>query len=658
MTNMTREILRPNKAAYIALASLLLSASLWAQKTPEREKNDSIAAKYKNENAVYTNYTEHLIITEDDGELQANSYVTMDKLLISDVAPTTQNADFFQSSDLHPVINYSATAMIPDKKGGYKKVPNYGLGAGGQFTGSFYDDVMGLEAYYTGLTKNSVTETKYTLQSTNINLLPGFYFQDEIPILNSVYEVTAPDYVKMKFVIRNDKNINIKETKEDKKDGKITYRFIAKDLRAFKSYTQVPSAKYYVPHIIPYIESFRLTGAKKDSVILRDPEALYKYDYSYVKDLNIKLDTPLVRIVNEITKNDKTQREKTAHIYNWVQNHIHYIAFEKGMQGLVPRPADTVFKRKYGDCKDMASICMAMCRQAGIKAYFASIGTTDIPYSIDEVHSQHCFNHKICAVNLDNDWVFLDATDNIQPFGANREDIQGKEAFISIDANNYKIVKIPVEPADKNVVTDSTFIRLSYTQVTGSIKRSATGYHAWDMIRTVNDYKNEDRDKIFKEILSRGADNYQQLKYAVNVNENKNVTLSADFNLPDYAHMIGKEYIINMNLDRPFGNQRMNDSERSVGYYYRNKSKTTEVVVLDIPEGYKVTHLPAEAHGSLDGVWNYKISYSANKEKVVLTKEYELQSLSLDASAFAMNNKVIDDLNHAYKESVVLTANK
>jgi hypothetical protein len=102
----------------------------------------------------------------------------------------------------------------------------------------------------------------------------------------------------------------------------------------------------------------------------------------------------------------------------------------------------------------------------------------------------------------------------------------------------------------------------------------------------------------------------------------------------------------------------MNDTERNVGYYYPNKEKVKEVVILDIPEGYKVTHLPGEAHGGLDGVWSYKISYKADKKQIVLTKEYELQSLSLDAKEFARNNKVIDDLNHAYKESVVLTANK
>ena len=52
------------KAVCVVVAALLLHAPLWAQKTAEREKNDSIAAKYKHEHAVYLNYKEKLVIAE------------------------------------------------------------------------------------------------------------------------------------------------------------------------------------------------------------------------------------------------------------------------------------------------------------------------------------------------------------------------------------------------------------------------------------------------------------------------------------------------------------------------------------------------------------------------------------------------------------------
>ena len=647
------------KAVCVVVAALLLHAPLWAQKTAEREKNDSIAAKYKHEHAVYLNYKEKLVIAEEDGSLTANTYVTMEKLFISDLSPATNNTDQFWYSDFHPLTDWSGLASIPDKKGGYKRVPNYAFGEGGQVTDVFYDDLRGVMAYYSGLTKNAVTETKYSMEHTDIAQLVPFDFQQDIPIVNAVYEVTAPAYVNINFILKNLDHLKLKQTKEEK-NGNIVYTYSAQDVPAYKSFGKTPSALYYYPHVIPYISSYRLTGAAKDSLVLKNPDALYKYEYAHVKDLNIQIDTPLKRVVNEITRNDKTEREKAAHIYNWVQQNIHYIAFEKGLEGFVPRPADTVMKRKYGDCKDMASMCMAMCRYAGIKAYFACIGTWDLPYTHDELPSPHLYNHMICAAKPDGEWVFMDGTDNIQPFGENRYDIQGKEALICIDANNYKIIKVPVATADKSMVTDSTFMHLDYTHLAGNIKQYNTGYPAWHVATIMNYLKNEERDKAIRNMLSRGADNFKQVKYDVNagLTGNKDVVLSADFNLKDYAHIVGKEYYVNMNLDRLFANESMHDTDRTVGYYYRNKGKTKEVVVLDIPEGYKVAHLPEAAHGGLDGVWSYNISYKADKNKIVLTKEYELQALSLSTQQFADNNKIVEGLNHCYKQSVVLTANK
>ncbi len=662
MTNHKKYMLHMNKTVSLLVAALLLTPALKAQKTEDRVKNESIAAKYKDDNAVYTNYTEKLVISQDeyDGSLVANTYVTMNKLLISDLAPTTENMDVFDFSDFFQLRHVSCVSYIPDKKGGYKRVDdNSGFSLAGQVGGSFYDDERLVVAYYTALPKGTVTETRYTLENMDVTMLNGFSFGNQLPVAATKFIVEAPEFVHLDFAIKNKDNIAIKQDKEVR-DGKTIYTFTANNLRPAKQYNLVPSSAYYVPRIMPYITSYRLPGAKKDSVILRDADALARHHFAYVKDLNIKLDTPLARIAEQITKNDKTDRQKAEHIYNWVQDHIHYIAFEKGLQGLVPRPADTVYKRMYGDCKDMASMCMGMCRHVGLKAYFATIGTRAIPYAIDEIPTQSCFNHMICAVKLGDEWLFLDGTDNTQPIGANRYDMQDKEAFIYIDAAHHNTVKIPVVPADKNTVTDSTFLRIDNKDLKGKVTQHATGYDAWEMTYVKKYVKGKDLDDMVRTRLMRGSDNFTQVKYELNTTNkgNKDAGLNATFTVGEYAHKVGKDYVVNMNLARTYKNLRMNDSERKVGYFFPYKEKVKEVVVLDIPEGYKVTHMPADAHGGMDGVWQYNISYKADKKQVVLTKEYQLQSLSLGADKFAANNKIVDQLNKEYKESVILTAKK
>ncbi len=641
-------------------AGMFLSPALHAQLSAERLKNDSIAAKYKNENAVYTNYTQRLVIGQEEGSLVAHSYVTMEKLLISDLSPTINNRDDFSYSDFNALTDYAGFVKIPTATD-YKKIRSFNFGEGGAGDDVFYDDFREVQVHYTGLEKNALTETKYSIEHTDIYLLPPFFLQEDIPIASVTYEVTAPKYVNINFVLKNTDNITIKQTKEENNNN-IIYRFTATGIPAIKNYKHVPSVLLYsAPHIIPYIASYRLTGAKKDSVILRDPMAMYKHVYQYVRNLNMKTDTFLNNTVSALTKNDKTPREKAAHIYDWVQKNIHYIAFEKGLEGFIPRPADTVFKRKYGDCKDMSSIIMTMCRKAGLDAHFVWIGTSKKPYTFEETPLPLVCNHMICALKLDGEWIFMDGTDASLPFGKNRDDIQGKQAMIAIDDANYKIVTIPVESADKNVTTDSTFIRITEdNKIAGTVKLAYKGYQAWDMKLAMMYQKGEEREKAIKAHTQRGSNKYflARYNYVPGSDENRDVSIDADFRVDDYVQKVGKECIVNMNLKRDFEDNRINDPERKVPYFYDYKQRTNEVVVLSIPEGYKVTYLPKDAQGEADGLWNYKISYKADKNTITLMKEYQLNTLSVNEKQFAEHNKVVDHLKKLYKESVVLTAKK
>ena len=298
---------------------------------------------------------------------------------------------------------------------------------------------------YSGLVKKSVTELKYAIEYSDVHMLYPFYFHDfddNLPIVKATFEVTVPKYVNINFVLKGEHTSWIKQTKEDNSTT-TTYTFTADDLPPSKSFSDVPSSHYYLPHVVPYITSYKHFADDKVTDMLGNPDQLYKYLYKFISKVNMVDDTLITKTVAQITKNDHTQKEKAAHIYQWVQKNLHYVAFEDGLEGFIPREAKVVCTRKYGDCKDMASISVAMCRKAGLDAHLAWIGTTDLPYTNEETPSPIVNNHMICAVKIDDKWMFIDGTHPLLPFGENREDIQGKEAMISIDTTHYKIVTIP-----------------------------------------------------------------------------------------------------------------------------------------------------------------------------------------------------------------------
>jgi len=639
-------------------AALLLSSSVIAQE-PDTALISSAMKQYAHENAVITNYTQRLEIKYEDGEIQAHTIIKKDRLLIGELSPSVSNYDIVQDYVFDQVTNLDAVAYIPKKTGGFRQEHKHSVYQSG--AGDGISDARLLITSFTGLTKGSFIRLMATQDHPELTAIPSFIPVENFPIMHAVYEVVVPKYVDIRFVMKGENTSVFRQTKEEK-NGNYIYRFTADNIPAYKGFEHVPSIYYYQPHVVPLIASYRLPGLTKDSVLLSDPAHLFKSQYRFINNLNVKKDTAIERVVADITKGDVTQRQKAEHIYQWVQKNVHYVAFEIGLGGWIPREADTVCKKMYGDCKDMSSLLMTMCRTAGIEACFTWIGTTHLPYTFEETPMPAVSNHMICALHLDNDWIFIDGTHFNLPFAANRDDIQGKEAMIAIDKDHYKIVTIPVVPADKNVTIDSSFIRMSANNGTldGEFKDKYVGYPAWNLGYVLG-YETKDKEeteKLVEKLTARGSDKYDLGKYKLTASEkgNRDVSISGNFTVEGYVHNIGKDYIINMNLTRFMEDEHIDTTDRKAAWYFKYKNIVKEVVVLDIPAGYKVTYLPKNAQGKLDDMWSYKISYKSDGKKITQTREYTINTMSISPRYFNEHNKVVDELEKQYKESVVLTA--
>ncbi len=423
-----------------------------------------------------------------------------------------------------------------------------------------------------------------------------------MPVVQSVFEVTAPKYVQMKFIIRGTLANQVQKAIEENKNT-VTYTFKADNVPALENYDFVPSADWYALHIIPYIVSYKMPGEEKTQ-LLGDPDHLYNYLYGFIRNINTQEDENITQTAAAITKGDKTQSEKAAHIYQWVQQNIHYIAFEDSLEGYIPRQAAIICSRKFGDCKDMASILVALCRKAGIDAYFTWMGTSAKPYTYEETPLPKVASHMICTAKISDDWIFMDGTHPLIPFGTVPSNLQGKEALVGINEKEYKILKVPETDPQSSLITDTMFLTINDVQLKGKTVLHLHGYPSWDLQSQLIYRKNESRDKYIRSYLERGSNKYMQdsYDYAPSDTGSKPCTLTATFVLDNYLQKVGKEYYVNLNLKTHFEDNHV-DSSRDIPEYFAYKDVEKDAVILDIPAGYHVSYLPPEAGGKVDGVW-------------------------------------------------------
>jgi hypothetical protein len=558
----------------------------------------------------------------------------------------------FTHSSFHQLQEYEAYTHTSESK--KIKVTNFKT-TDSKTSGIFYDDVKETMFDFPAIGPGAVGTLQLNLLHKDAHLLSPFYFTKRIPVVKSELRISFPKDMQIKYVIRGDDKKKIRFTQETKR-GEIIYNFAADSLESDLPYPDAPAAAYYAPHVVFYIEKYK--NEKGETVsYLGNTDDLYRLNYSFIEHINKEIKPETRQIIDSLTANVQSKEEKARRIYRWVQQNIKYVAFEEGMEGFIPRDANLVCSRRFGDCKDMSSILTVMLNAAGVPAYYTWIGTRHIPYRYTEVPTPVVDNHMICTILLDGNYIFLDGTDPTCIFGTPSEGIQGKEALVSMGAAEYKILTVPVPAKQQNTLIDSTILELNSNGITGTISIDMNGYFAMDMFGFFIYTSEKEREKQLKGRFNRGSNKFNLTGFDVAENSQAgNIRLTGKFTLQDYAKKIGDDWFINMNLFKFYEHQEIETPKRQMPIEFPFRFSKKYVTVLNIPAGYKLSHVPASSNYQ-NKVWGFRFSYEQKAGQLILTQEFENDHLLLHPEDFTEWNKVLEHLYPLYKETISLTKN-
>ncbi|MEZ5892704.1 MAG: DUF3857 domain-containing transglutaminase family protein [Parvularculaceae bacterium] len=98
----------------------------------------------------------------------------------------------------------------------------------------------------------------------------------------------------------------------------------------------------------------------------------------------------------------------------FVQDQIRYVADESGVGSHLPRAPATVVERGWGDCKDKATLLVAILRQLGVEAYVALTDNDAGSALPQQAPSPYAFDHAIVVAVFDGERRWIDATISLQ----------------------------------------------------------------------------------------------------------------------------------------------------------------------------------------------------------------------------------------------------
>ena len=256
------------------------------------------------------------------------------------------------------------------------------------------NESVGYETYYDVRNKyvnmptirpGDFVEIAYRVMPTTLESLYGDYYGDMIPFQDTsarlwqqfivITPKNKPLYTR---AVRFSGEHSVSEVGEDR-----VYRWGMKNEPAF---TGEPSAPPMIEQI-PYLEVSSFANWNQ-----------FGRWYLHLLRDTFVLNDEMKQTTKQLIAGKTSVEDKVDAIYRYVIQNTHYVALEFGIHGYRPYPVTQVFHRRFGDCKDKASLLIAMLNYAGVPAEFVLTRTRDRGLIDPTIASVADFDHAIVYV--------------------------------------------------------------------------------------------------------------------------------------------------------------------------------------------------------------------------------------------------------------------
>lgn len=632
-----------------AFLVLLISLTFQTKSQPLSEYN-FFKEKYPDADVVCSNFNVTLELDYKNNSPVVH-YSTGEEFFYLSQNNSSYNNRSIHYSSFYELINYKAYSQEA-KESKYVKteVKDFKLN---DFVDDniFFDDSKELKFMFPKIGKGDKTYIEYTYKINDNHILPKFSLSPYMNYENIVFTIKVHESIQIALDTFSWSALNLKYSLVKK--GKMSiHTWVGSIKKKYEYKSDGPSFSFLSSQIHPRICYYLIDGEKVN--VLNNLDDLYKWncaflqksqeDYSQFKSLS-----------DSIVGNVTDPKDKSALIFNWVQNNIRYIAFEAGYEGQIPAKASVVCRERYGDCKGISNILFNLLKSQGIEAYMVWIGTRDLPYKYTQLPTPMVDNHMICAIKLEGKYIFLDGTANNLKFGLPSPFIQGKEAMIALsNCNKFAIETVPEVSDSENVVYDSCYMKINNKDLVGNGLMVFKGFQRMVFHDGLNELNYKYILDHCRAYVIKGSNRFiLDTVWFENFNDkNKDLVLHYQFSIPEFILKVENESYLNFNLDK-LGMPNKVELTRNVPVEYRYKRQEINVFCLELGPGLKLGYLPKYEKFEANG-FVFDNSYQQKPNYILKKSNFERKLLTLYPDQFSAYNSFIDKMQNNFSEQIIL----
>ncbi len=457
--------------------------------------------KYRDDIGVYTERSKYLTMAVNGDSLVTSATVKETILFLKD--QQKYSADWRIYGSYFQEIGGIEAKAILFENGRSKEIKMLSPSKRREDDNSvFFDDSYFYQVSFPVCKEGNYESWSYYEKYRDPKLLPAFNFYSSMPMDRSVFTIKISKGIELAWKVYNDPS-NAISFRQYHKGSNTYFEWSVKNFRSPQYEEDCPKVSYYAPQVVYYVKSYATKNGTQKNV-LSGLDDLYHDYLTTVSKLNEEPSPALDSLVQGLISPTDDDLTKVKKIYYWVQDHIRYIAFEDGMRGLIPHKPNYIFEKRYGDCKDMASIIVGLLKVVGVNAYYTWIGTRDLPYRYTTLPTPLVDNHMIATyIDENKNYYFLDATGNYTRLGLPSSMIQEKESFIALPTK-YEIREVPKVPSELNCKRDSVVVHIDNKLLVGRGTVYLIGYEKVNTSYSLDKAKQESRKDNVVQCVKKG----------------------------------------------------------------------------------------------------------------------------------------------------------
>ncbi|HEY1039320.1 MAG TPA: DUF3857 domain-containing protein [Bacteroidia bacterium] len=642
------------------LKFLLVCAGVFGFTGSALSQNDvnvpQLFAKFPNQQLVYLLKQEQVEIKTTKGVLSVINHNTEKFLLLKNGLSNVRSKKI-RTSEFVKVNNLKAHLYIYNgKKHSKKEITTIELKAEHNDDGIFYDNSQFYNITFYDAKEGDIVEIQYDEEWVEPRFFGAFYFSDYYPVLKANYSINMQNDIVLKSKEFNNQGLTYfyDSNTRDKKMISMNWKFDTIWPIIDEEYD--PAFKSKASYILFSIEKYK-NKEGGEVPVCGSLVNLYSWYNDLLKNVDISNDEYLVKLSDSLTNGLTDPKAKLEKIFYWVQDKVAYLAYEDGLGGYIPREALVVCKRRFGDCKDMANLITRLAQIAKLPVYRTWIGTTEIPYQFTDFPAPFCSNHMIATYINGSDTIFLDATGKYYPFGVPTSMIQGKEALIGIDKDNFTVKKVPVSDTKNNMEHDSIVLQLADgNKITGEGYYKLYGY---DKIRLMHLFGNKSykwQKEYLESVLEKGNNKFSLDTFnIVEQSLDKPLLLKYKLTINDYITESNNTKYINLNFLKDYF-EKFSTSKRVHPYSFTYAGSTKLSVNFDVGK-YNVEYLPEDLSFN-DATFTYSLKYSKTMSKITFENSITMNKAEIDQADFPELNKAISTYRKAKSSLISISLKK